>query len=84
MKVKKVEETDKKLTVEMEGEDYSMANLLVDESFESGADAAFMRQQHPMVASPSVTVSGSNPKKILSGAAKNVEKLAKEFQSKFK
>ena len=84
MKVTKIEEGKKEFKVEVDGEDHSLVNLLVDESFEAGAEAAFTRQQHPMVANPSITVSGDNPKKILGTAAKNVEKRAKEFQSKFK
>lgn len=84
MKLTKIEDEKKKLTVELEGEDHSLVNLLVDESFEAGADTAFTRQQHPMVATPTVTVAGDSPKKILETAAKNVEKLAKQFQTAFK
>jgi len=84
MKLTKIDGDKKKLTVEVEGEDHSLVNLLVDESFEAGADSAFARQRHPMVANPTVTVAGDKPEKILESAAKNVEKLAKEFQSQFK
>jgi len=84
MKIQKIEESKKKITVEVEGEDHSLVNVLVDESFKSGAEAAFTNQQHPMVAKNTITVSGESPKKTLEKAAKNVEKLAKEFQTQFK
>lgn len=84
MKVQKIEDEKKKLVVEVDGEDNSLVNLLVDESLDSGAVSAFGRQQHPMVPKLTITVAGDNPKSTLEKAAKNVEKLAKAFQTGFK
>ena len=84
MKVSKIEGDKGSLKVELRDEDHSLVNLLVDEAYEGGASSAYAKQDHPMIANPTVTVRGGSPKKILEDASKKIQALSKEFLQKFK
>lgn len=84
MKVSKIEGDKSSLKIEVKGEDHSLVNLLVNESYESGASSAYARQDHPMIANQTIMVRGTSPKKILDDASKKIQALSKEFLQKFK
>ncbi|MFH1786100.1 MAG: DNA-directed RNA polymerase subunit L [archaeon] len=81
MKLKKIDDSDGILKVEMEGEDHTLANLLRDEC--KGSVVSY-RVAHPLTSSPEITVKDKNAKKVLAEAAKSIQSLCKEFSSKFK
>ena len=81
MKVNKLKDEKDLLTIEIEGEDHTLANLIREEC---SAGSVSYRVEHPLVSNPEITVKDKNAKKALQDAAKSVGKLAKEFSTKFK
>ena len=82
MKIKKIKCDENSLTISMEGEDHTLANLLRKKVVEAGAVASY-DIGHPLVGSLKFTVKGEKPVSILEDAAKSIRKDAKEFKKKF-
>ncbi|MBI3412834.1 MAG: hypothetical protein HY051_02010 [Candidatus Aenigmarchaeota archaeon] len=84
MKLNVIENSDKKVNIELAGESETLANLLRKKAWEAGAkQAAFMRE-HPYLAMPKIIVYGKNPLKLLDNAAQKIIDQAKEFQTEFR
>ena len=84
MKLKLLEKSDEKMKIEMEGESFTLANLLRKNLWESGAEQASYMKEHPYLSQPKIIVFSKNPKKSLENAAQKVADAAKEFQTEFK
>jgi DNA-directed RNA polymerase subunit L len=84
MKLTVLEKKKDKLKIGIDGEDYTLLNLLRENSWKKGAKQASYMIHHPYLSKPEITVSGPNPKKILANAAQVIIDDSKAFQSGFK
>lgn len=87
MELKILKEDDKLLRLEVKGETSTFLNLLKEVLYEDKKvkSAAFV-MRHPLQGSPEIIVQmeKGSPKTALKDAAERIQKLADEFEEKFK
>ena len=84
MEINVVEEGKKKIVFEIEGEDHSLANSLVNELWnDSHVSVSGYTMEHPLVGKPRIVVEtdGKNPRTALVDAAKRLIKMNDKFKS---
>lgn len=84
MKLKLLEKTDEKMKVELQGESFTLANIIRKNLWDVGVDQASYMKEHPYLSQPKIVVFSKNPKKSLENAAQKVADAAKDFQTEFK
>ncbi len=84
MKLNVLENSDKKVNIELAGESETLVNLLRKKLWEAGADQAAFMREHPYLSMPKIIVYGKNPMKLLDNAAQKIIDQAEEFQIEFK
>ncbi|MBI2547249.1 MAG: hypothetical protein HYW23_02270 [Candidatus Aenigmarchaeota archaeon] len=87
MELKKIEGTDKKLLVELDGETIAFANMVKDKLWEdSSVKESASIMEHPYLAKPKILVETSrgSPETALEKATGKLIDEAKEFKDKFK
>jgi DNA-directed RNA polymerase subunit L len=86
MQLKVVKEEDKKLILEVEGEDYTLVTLMSSELWndKSVSEAAFIKE-HPYLAEPKIFVKTERgePRDALEKAAQRIAEQSKEFKEEF-
>ncbi|MBT3297677.1 DNA-directed RNA polymerase subunit L [archaeon] len=83
MEFKVLEEEKNKLVFELVGETHTFCNLLKSELRNvKGVTLVSYRIEHPLVGIPTflIETKGTEPRKAIKEALKNVKKLAKDFQ----
>lgn len=87
MELRVVEEDEKKLVLEIEGETFTLTNMLREElwSDKSVAEAASIKR-HPYLDQPKILVKvyRGNPKNALEKAASRIVDKSKDFKEEFK
>ncbi len=87
MELKKIEDNDKRLIVEFEGETVAFANMIKDKLWEdSSVKEAATIKEHPYLSKPKilVEVSRGSPQTALEKTTDKLLEEAKEFHDKFK
>ena len=80
-----LEESKNKIVFELRGETHTFSNLLKEELKKvKGVTLATYRIDHPLVGIPQflIETKGTEPRKAIKEALKNVKALAKDFQKK--
>ena len=83
MKLNVLEDSKGLLKLELQGETHTLANLLREQSWLTGARQAAYAIDHPNLSHPVVTIRAANPRKVLSEAVANVLEQSKEFSKEF-
>lgn len=84
MDLKKLEKTQGKLKVAVQGEDHTLLNLLRENAWRKGATQAAALVEHPYMSEPKIVIRSKSPQKTLLDAAQLVIDEAEEFQAEFK
>jgi len=82
MEVKKIEEKDDFLKVELDN--LTLANLINENLWKQKIDYAAYSKKHPYLSNPQLVVKGKNPKKLLIDAANQIIEDCKELQAQLK
>jgi len=87
MELKKIEDTEKRMIVEFDGETIAFANMIKDKLWEDSSvkEAATIRE-HPYLSKPKILVETSHgsPQTALEKATEKLADETKEFRDKFK
>lgn len=83
MQLNVLTETKGVLKLELTGETHTLANLLREQSWLTGATQAAYAVDHPSMSQPVITIRGPNPKKTLSEAATRIAEQSNEFSKAF-
>lgn len=87
MELKKIEENEKRLIVEFDGETIAFANMIKDKLWEdSSVKEAATIMEHPYLSEPKIQVETSRglPRAALEKAAEKLIEETKEFEDKFR
>jgi len=84
MKLVLLENTDKKIILEVQGETHTFLNLLRENAWDSGSRQASYMMEHPYLSEPKLIIRADNPKKVLDNAAQMIIDQAKEFGKEFR
>ncbi len=71
------------LKLELRGETHTLANLLREQAWHTGATQAAYAVDHPSMSQPVLTIRGPNPRKALSEAATRIAEQSNEFSKAF-
>lgn len=87
MEIKVLESSNKRLKIELVGEDHTLANVIRKELWEDKhIEAAGYSIEHPLVSNPILLVETNgkeDPKKVLLNAVENLKKKNKEILDEF-
>lgn len=84
MKLVLLENTDKKIILEVQGETHTFLNLLRENAWDSGSRQASYMMEHPYLSEPKLIIRADNPKRVLDNAAQMIIDQAKEFEKEFR
>jgi len=84
MKLVLLENSEKKMILEVQGETHTFLNLLKENAWEAGSKQASYMIQHPYLSEPKLIIRAENPKKVLDSAAQAIIDQAKDFEKEFK
>ncbi len=87
MELKVVEETKKKLIIQMQGSGHAFCNALVDQLWaDERVDVASYAIRHPLIGIPELVVevkAGEDSRKVLIDTAKHLEKSNEKLKKQF-
>ena len=83
MEITVLKEDKDLLEIEIEGEDFTLCNVLRSELWNHDVDAAAYRVDHPLIGEPVFMVSGKNPKGKLIKAADSLRKMFGSLRDDF-
>jgi DNA-directed RNA polymerase subunit L len=84
MKLVLLENTDKKMVLEIRGETHTFLNLLRENAWDAGSKQASYMIEHPYLSEPKLIIRADNPKKVLDSAAQMIIEQAKDFEKEFR
>jgi DNA-directed RNA polymerase subunit L len=83
MELKVLENTEKKLKLELTGETHTFLNLITEYAWLAKASQALYTIKHPYLSQPQLSIISNNPRKTLSDAAQIIIDRTDEFGKNF-
>ena len=87
MEFEVLNETKTKLVFKLKGENHTFCNLLKDELYQTkGVEIVTYKIDHPLIGVPEflIETKGTEPRKVLKEALKNIKKKVEEFMKEAK
>jgi DNA-directed RNA polymerase subunit L len=84
MKLVLLESNDKKMILEVRGENHTFLSLLRENAWDAGSKQVSYTIEHPYLSEPKLVIRADNPKKMLDTAAQMIIDQAKEFEKEFR
>ena len=85
MEIKIIEDSKKKLVIELVGQDHTLCNIIKEGlNKEKSVTIASYKIEHPLTSNPIMLIEADNPKKVLEMVIKKTSNFFSELEKKFK